>query len=77
MCQTDNGFELSKLDLQIRKTGDILGTVQSGSNRYIELMQNYPNSYKYAEKLAEELDKKGELDQFLKTMDEIKGTEVF
>ena len=77
MCQTDNGFELSKLDLQIRKTGDILGTVQSGSNRYIELMQNYPNSYKYAEKLTEELDKRGELDQFLKTMDEIKGTEVF
>lgn len=77
MCQTDNGFELSKLDLQIRKTGDILGTVQSGSNRYIELMQNYPNSYKYAEKLAEELDERGELDQFLKTMDEIKGTEVF
>ena len=77
MCQTDNGFELSKLDLQIRKTGDILGTVQSGSNRYIELMQNYPNSYKYAEKLVEELDERGELDQFLKTMDEIKGTEVF
>ena len=77
MCQTDNGFELSKLDLQIRKTGDILGTIQSGSNRYIELMQNYPNSYKYAEKLAEELDERGELDQFLKTMDEIKGTEVF
>lgn len=77
MCQTDNGFELSKLDLQIRKTGDILGTVQSGSNRYIELMQNYPNSYKYAEKLTEELDKRGELDQFLKTMDEIKGTKVF
>ena len=77
MCQTDNGFELSKLDLQIRKTGDILGTVQSGSNRYIELMQNYPNSYKYAEKLAEELDERGELEQFLKTMDEIKGTEVF
>lgn len=77
MCQTDNGFELSKLDLQIRKTGDILGTVQSGSNRYIELMQNYPNSYKYAERLTEELDKRGELDQFLKTMDEIKGTEVF
>ena len=77
MCQTDNGFELSKLDLQIRKTGDILGTVQSGSNRYIELMQNYPNSYKYAEKLTEELDKRGDLDQFLKTMDEIKGTEVF
>ena len=40
-------------------------------------MQNYPNSYKYAEKLTEELDKRGELDQFLKTMDEIKGTEVF
>ena len=77
MCQTDSGFELSKLDLQIRKTGDILGTVQSGSNRYIELMQNYPNSYKYAEKLAEELDKREELNQFLKTMDEIKGTEIF
>lgn len=77
MCQTDNGFDLSKLDLQIRKTGDILGTIQSGSNRYIELMQNYPNSYKYAEKLAEELDERGELNQFLKTMDEIKGTEVF
>ena len=40
-------------------------------------MQNYPNSYKYAEKLVEELDERGELDQFLKTMDEIKGTEVF
>lgn len=73
MCQTENGFELSKLDMQIRKTGDILGTAQSGENRYISLMENYPKSYMYAEKLAAELYERKELDHFLEIMDKIKG----
>ena len=73
MCQTENGFELSKLDMQIRKTGDILGTAQSGENRYISLMENYPKSYMYAEKLATELYERKELDHFLEIMDKIKG----
>ena len=73
MCQTENGFELSKLDMQIRKTGDILGTAQSGENRYISLMENYPKSYMYAEKLAAELYERKELNHFLEIMDKIKG----
>ena len=30
MCRTNNGFEISQVDLELRGPGDVLGTRQSG-----------------------------------------------
>ena len=30
MCETNDGFKISEVDMQLRGTGDILGTQQSG-----------------------------------------------
>lgn len=46
MCSTTNGYEIAKKDMELRGTGDILGTDQSGVNEFIELMLQYPNMYK-------------------------------
>lgn len=45
MCQTNNGFEIAKADLNNRGTGDLIGTRQSGDNKYVELMLKYPTFY--------------------------------
>ena len=45
MCKTNNGFEIAKADLNNRGTGDLIGTRQSGENKYVELMLKYPTFY--------------------------------
>lgn len=45
MCMTNSGFEIAKADLQQRGTGDLIGTKQSGDNKYVELMLKYPSFY--------------------------------
>lgn len=45
MCSTTNGYEIAQKDMELRGTGDILGTDQSGANELIELMLKYPNMY--------------------------------
>lgn len=45
MCSTTNGYEIAQKDMELRGTGDILGTDQSGANEFIELMLKYPNMY--------------------------------
>lgn len=45
MCSTTNGYEIAQKDMELRGTGDILGTDQSGTNEFIELMLKYPNMY--------------------------------
>lgn len=45
MCNTSDGFELAKADLFQRGMGDLIGTKQSGDNKYVELMLLYPNFY--------------------------------
>lgn len=42
MCDTSDGFEVAKRDLEMRGTGDFIGTTQSGDNKYIMLMIQYP-----------------------------------
>ena len=56
MCDTSNGFEIAKKDLEIRGAGDFIGTQQSGKdNKYISLMLAYPDEYKHAKTIASEL----------------------
>lgn len=38
MCETTDGFEIAEKDLQLRGTGDLIGTKQTGQNKYIMLM---------------------------------------
>lgn len=43
MVETSNGFEIAQKDMSLRGTGDIVGIQQSGLNRSIELMLDYPD----------------------------------
>jgi ATP-dependent DNA helicase RecG len=45
MCETTNGFKIAERDLELRGTGDFIGTKQSGNNKYVMLMLSYPKFY--------------------------------
>lgn len=45
MCKTNNGFEIAEADLKNRGTGDLIGTVQSGYNKYADLILMYPKFF--------------------------------
>lgn len=45
MCSTTNGFEIAKFDLELRGSGNILGTRQSGQDYYVSLMLSNPDLY--------------------------------
>jgi ATP-dependent DNA helicase RecG len=62
MCQTNNGFTIAEEDLKYRGTGDLIGTVQSGSNKYVELIVAYPKFFKKVKDKVAELYKEGKLD---------------
>lgn len=55
LCETTNGYEISLKDMELRGTGDILGTDQSGTNDDIELIVKYPNMYQFAKQDAEKM----------------------
>lgn len=55
MEQTNNGFVIAEADLKQRGTGDLLGTVQSGYNKYVDQMLLYP---KFFNKVKEFVEKK-------------------
>lgn len=38
MCNTTDGFVIAEKDLELRGTGDFIGTSQSGQNKYVMLM---------------------------------------
>lgn len=45
MCRTTNGYEIAMEDMKLRGTGDLLGTDQSGRNKYIELITSNTKIY--------------------------------
>lgn len=73
MCKTEDGFELSMMDLEIRKSGNLLGNAQSGKDRFVPLIEKYPEMYEYAKIIAMELIKKNQAEAFVKYMSEIYG----
>lgn len=73
MCRTEDGFELSVMDLDIRKAGNLLGNAQSGKDRFIPLIEKYPKMYEYAKIVAMELIKNNQAEPFVKYMSEIYG----
>ena len=52
LCETSDGFAIAEADLALRGGGDILGTAQSGMDRYIELIKENPALYEKAKRAA-------------------------
>ena len=68
MCQTEDGFELSMLDLQLRKSGNLLGLNQSGEDRFVSLIENYPDLYEVIKRIAVEMIEAGEGERYIDFM---------
>ena len=66
--ETD-GFEIAKADLLNRGTGNVLGLEQSGKNRFIDLIIQYPNLYEAVKKIAKSL-KRAERETYISTFEE-------
>lgn len=75
MCNTEDGFELAEADLKIRKSGNLIGTEQSGKDRFMPLIIKYPAMYEYAKTAAENLIRDKNAADFVKYMSEIYGSE--
>lgn len=43
MCSTNDGFVIAQKDLELRGTGDFIGTSQSGDNKFVMLMMANPS----------------------------------
>lgn len=52
MCETNDGFKIAEADLNQRGGGDLIGTAQSGENKYVEEMLNNPDLFIKAENIV-------------------------
>lgn len=59
MCETNDGFQIAEADLKQRGAGDLLGTQQSGENKYVSLIIANPEKYHEAVGYAKELINRG------------------
>ena len=59
MCDTTDGFRIAEADLAQRGAGDLLGTQQSGENKYVTLMIAHPEKYQIAAQAARVLIQRG------------------
>ena len=55
LCHQTDGLEIAKEDLKNRGTGNLFGKEQSGQNKYIELLLEYPNMYNKVKRIAHKL----------------------
>lgn len=55
LCASTDGFKIAEMDLQQRGTGDLLGSQQSGHERYLAMALQYPEEYETARAAAKEL----------------------
>ena len=55
LLSTNDGFEISKLDLQQRGTGDLVGISQSGFTEEIAILLNNPKMFEYTSRYAKEI----------------------
>lgn len=73
MIETTDGFEIAKADLENRGVGDLLGTEQSGKNKFIELALKYPNKFENIKRVAHEMINKYDYQTFLLDYEERTG----
>lgn len=55
MCSTNDGFQVAEADLLERRSGDFLGTKQSGKNKLVEELLSYPDIARKAEEIVNEM----------------------
>lgn len=55
LCHQTNGLEIAKEDLKNRGTGNLFGKEQSGQNKFINLLLEYPNMYQKVKLIAHNL----------------------
>lgn len=55
LCNSNDGYEIAMEDLKQRGAGDLIGTQQSGENKYVSLMIMYPDDYNTARQIASEM----------------------
>lgn len=60
LCETTDGFRIAEMDLTLRGAGDLIGTQQSGTEKYLAMALAYPDVYELAQKAAKELLDSGE-----------------
>ena len=53
MCDTNDGFKIAEADLEQRGSGDLLGTSQSGANKYVEKMLDNPQMFATTGRVAD------------------------
>ena len=56
MCMTNDGFAIAEEDLKERRSGDLLGLKQSGKNKFIEEILDYPDVARDADLAAGQID---------------------
>ena len=62
LARTTDGFEVAEADMLLRGKGNLLGEEQSGSNRYMDQITQFPVMYSHAVKAAERMVDSGEAD---------------
>lgn len=55
LTSTNDGFEIAKLDLQQRGTGDLAGVAQSGFTEEMAILLSNPKMFEYTQKYAKEI----------------------
>lgn len=55
LCEETDGLKIATEDLKNRGAGSLIGTRQTGNDKYISLMLQYPNMYKVIRALAKDL----------------------
>lgn len=73
MIETTDGFEIASADLEQRGMGDILGTEQSGRNKYIELALKYPKQFARIKDVSRDMLEHYEYNTFINEYEERNG----
>lgn len=75
LCDTEDGFKIAEEDYKLRKAGNIIGLEQSGQNKYIDLINTYPNMYQIVRNIAAWMIASGYDKRFITYMDELEKNE--
>ena len=75
LCNNTDGLEIAKADLKNRGMGNIIGTAQSGFNKYVEEMLTYPNMHEKVKEIAKKMCKTRTGIEFIERYEEFYTTE--
>lgn len=55
LCATTDGFKIAEMDLRLRGAGDLIGSQQSGNEKYLSMALMYPDEYDAAKEAAKKI----------------------